>query len=130
MVEGVADEDIALGPGHFPGTAMPGQVGNFAVAGHRATHGEPFAHLDEVRAGDEVIVRTVTDTYTYVVDDSVIVAPSEVEVIEPVPGKPGATPREALLTLVTCNPRWGSSERMVVTGHLVSHTLSSTTKGS
>jgi sortase A len=118
MVEGVADEDIALGPGHFPGTALPGQVGNFAVAGHRATHGEPFAHLDEMRKGDTVEVETVSGTYTYVIDSSVIVDPTYTGVIDPVPGKPNATPKHALITLVTCNPRWGSTERMIVSGHL------------
>lgn len=123
MVEGVGDDDIARGPGHFPGTALPGQLGNFAVAGHRATHGEPFAHLDEVRPGDEVVVRTVSDTFTYVVDSNEIVTPSALEVIAPVPGRPGATPREAMLTLVTCHPRWGSSERMIVTARLVNRTL-------
>ncbi len=49
VVEGVGNEDLALGPGHFPGTAQPGEIGNFAVAGHRATHGEPFAHLDKLK---------------------------------------------------------------------------------
>jgi sortase A len=120
MVEGVADDDIAKGPGHFPGTAMPGQVGNFAVAGHRATHGEPFAHLDEVRKGDEISIETVNGTYTYVVDGSKIVDPTAVGVIDPVPGKPGAKPKKALITLVTCNPRWGSTERMIISGHLTS----------
>ncbi len=57
MVEGVESEELALGPGHFPGTAMPGQVGNFAVAGHRATNGEPFAHLDTLEPGDKVVGR-------------------------------------------------------------------------
>jgi len=120
MVEGVSDDDIAKGPGHFPGTAMPGQVGNFAVAGHRATHGEPFAHLDEVRKGDEVSIETVNGTYTYVVDGSKIVDPTAVGVIDAVPGKPGAKPKKALITLVTCNPRWGSTERMIISGHLTS----------
>lgn len=120
MVEGVADDDIAKGPGHFPGTAMPGQPGNFAVAGHRATHGEPFAHLDEVRKGDEISIETVNGTYAYVVDGSKIVDPTAVGVIDPVPGEPGATPKKALITLVTCNPRWGSTERMIISGHLTS----------
>jgi sortase A len=118
MVEGVADGDIAKGPGHFPGTAMPGEVGNFAVAGHRATHGEPFARLDELQRGDEVVVTTTTDTFLYVVDRSQIVSPDLVSVLEPVPGRPDAAPKRALLTLVTCHPRWGSSERLIVSGHL------------
>jgi len=119
MVEGVADSDIAKGPGHFPGTAMPGETGNFAVAGHRATHGEPFAHLDELRKGDQVVVTTTTDTFTYVVDRSEIVSPELLSVLDAVPGHPDARPKRALLTLVTCNPRWGSTERLIVSGHLV-----------
>ncbi|MGH1564969.1 class E sortase [Mumia sp. DW29H23] len=119
VVEGVSDEQIARGPGHFPDTALPGQVGNFAVAGHRATHGEPFAHLDRMRAGDTIVVEAVGDTYTYVVDRTEIVAPTSVDVLLPVPGKPEAKGRKARITLVTCNPRWGSSERLIVHGHLV-----------
>ena len=99
---------------------MPGQVGNFAVAGHRATNGEPFAHLDTLEPGDKVVVETVNQRFTYVVDGTVIVAPTSTDVLEPVPGKPGANPKHARLTLVTCNPRWGSTERMIVSGHLVS----------
>ncbi|MBD3926742.1 class E sortase [Nocardioides cavernae] len=119
IVEGVETDQLALGPGHFPGTAMPGEVGNFAVAGHRATNGEPFAHLDALVPGDEVTVQTLAATFTYVVDRSELVTPTATEVLEPVPGRPGATPRKALLTLVTCHPRWGSSERLIVSGHLV-----------
>jgi len=119
MVEGVEPAQLALGPGHVPGTAMPGQVGNFAVAGHRATNGEPFALLDTLVPGDEVVVQTVAATFTYVVDGTELVAPTATEVLEPVPGRPGATPHRAVLTLVTCHPRWGSSQRMIVSGHLV-----------
>jgi sortase A len=93
-------------------------VGNFAVAAHRATHGEPFAHLDEMRKGDTVEVETVTGSYTYVIDRSAIVDPTSTGVIDPVPGRSDTTPRRALITLVTCNPRWGSTERMIVSGHL------------
>ena len=65
VVEGVGDDDLARGPGHFPGTALPGEVGNFAVAGHRATHGEPFAHLDKLEEGDPVVVETVDGWLVY-----------------------------------------------------------------
>lgn len=119
VVEGVSDEQLARGPGHFPETAQPGQVGNFGVAGHRATHGEPFAHIDRVRKGDTVVVEAVGDTYTYVVDRTEIVAPTAVDILLPVPGKPEARARKARLTIVTCHPRWGSSERLIVHGHLV-----------
>ncbi|WP_166392123.1 class E sortase [Nocardioides ochotonae] len=119
VVEGVSDSDLTRGPGHFPGTALPGQVGNFAIAGHRATHGEPFANLDQVGEGDRIIVETVGKWLVYEVTWSRIVSPSAVEVVEPVAGFPGAKPTARTMTLVTCHPRWGSSERLVLGAELV-----------
>src|SRR5688572_22535163 len=55
VVQGVTLTDLQRGPGHYPGTAMPGDKGNFAVAGHRTTYGAPFFHLDQLRKGDEVV---------------------------------------------------------------------------
>jgi sortase A len=119
VVEGVDLPDLARGVGHYPETARPGQVGNFAVAGHRATNGEPFATLDKVRAGDLVVAETRKSWFTYQVDRIRIVSPDATWVLDPVPGKPGATPTRRLLTLTTCNPRWASYQRMIVFGHLV-----------
>jgi sortase A len=119
VVEGVGDDDLARGPGHFPGTAMPGSIGNFAVAGHRATHGEPFANLDRLHAGDEVVVETMNGWLTYEVTWVRILSPSATEVLEPVAGHPGEKATERTLTLVTCNPRWSSTERLVVGASLV-----------
>ncbi len=116
-------DELAEGVVHYTQTALPGQVGNFAVAGHRATHGQPFADLNLVRPGDTVVVETADAVYTYVVDNNpnrTIVLPSAVWVLDPVPGHPGAVPTQALITLTTCNPRWNSSHRMIVFGHLVS----------
>lgn len=118
VVQGVGLDDLARGIGHYPDTARAGQVGNFAVAGHRATNGEPFAHLDRMRPGDVVVAETRRRWFTYVVDEIRIVDPTDVWVIDPVPGDPGAEPTEALLTLTTCNPRWASTERLIVFGHL------------
>ena len=120
VVEGVGLDDLARGVGHYPKTGLPGQVGNFAVAGHRATHGEPFAYLDKVRKGDVVVAETREEWFTYVVDRTRIVQPTDTWVIEPVPGKPNAVPTERLITLTTCNPRWASTERLIVFGHLES----------
>ena len=115
VVEGVTTAQLARGVGHYPGTALPGQVGNVSYAGHRATNGEPFKDLDVVRAGDAVVVETGNAWYTYTVDaDPVIVEPTAVEVVAPVPGQPGAVPTERKLTLTTCHPRWGSKQRLVV----------------
>ena len=118
VVEGVDLPDLARGVGHYPDTARPGQVGNFAVAGHRATNGEPFATLDRVRAGDVVVAETRRRWFTYVVDRTEIVQPDATWVLDPVPGTPGATPTQPLLTLTTCNPRWASTQRLIVFGHL------------
>jgi sortase A len=118
VVEGVRTRDLSRGVGHYPGTARPGEVGNFAVAGHRATNGEPFRDLDQVRRGDALVVETETTWYTYVVDRTRIVKPTDVWVLDPVPGHPQTTPTEPLLTLTTCNPRWASTERLIVFSHL------------
>jgi sortase A len=120
VLEGVGLDVLNEATGHYPGTALPGQIGNFAVAGHRKTHGEPFRHLDEMRAGDLVYVETAQAWYTYQIDaDPVIVEPTDLAVVDPVPGKPGAAPTKSLITLTTCNPWWSSTQRMIVTGHLV-----------
>jgi len=118
VIQGVSLPDLAKGVGHYPRTALPGEVGNFAVAGHRATNGEPFAYLDAVRKGDLVVAETEDSWFTYVVDRTKIVSPTSVWVLDPVPGHPAATPSESLLTLTTCNPRWASYERLIVFGHL------------
>jgi LPXTG-site transpeptidase (sortase) family protein len=118
VVQGVSLPDLSRGVGHYPSTALPGQVGNFAVAGHRATHGQPFAYLDQVKVRDSLVVETRTDWFTYVVDKVQIVQPTDVWVIEPVPGKPKQVPTRQLITLTTCNPRWASTQRLIVFGHL------------
>lgn len=118
VVQGVSLPDLSRGVGHYPSTALPGEVGNFAVAGHRATNGEPFAHLDSVKVGDSLVVETRTSWFTYVVDKVQIVQPTDVWVIEPVPGKPKQQPTRKLITLTTCNPRWASTQRLILFGHL------------
>ena len=105
IVQGVSLDALASGVGHYPETAMPGEVGNFSVAGHRATNGEPFAYLDQLQKGDPVIVETSTTWYTYQVTEESIVQPTQVDVILPVPGEPGVEPTKRLMTLTTCNPR-------------------------
>jgi sortase A len=123
VVEGVRTADLARGVGHYPTTAAPGGIGNFAVAGHRATHGEPFRDLDRMRPGDAVVVETKDTWYTYVVDRTRIVAPTDVWVIDPVPGQDGVAPTQRLLTLTTCNPRWASTQRLIVFAHLADQQL-------
>ena len=118
ILQGVNLTYLAEGVGHYPHTALPGDVGNFAVAGHRATNGEPFAYLDQVRKGDAVVVETATTWYTYRVTSTEIVPPTQVDVLLPVPGKPGVKPTQKLMTLTTCNPRWASYQRLIVYGEL------------
>jgi sortase A len=128
VVQGVSLPDLSRGVGHYPKTAVPGQIGNFAVAGHRATNGEPFAHLDAVKVGDSLVVETRSSWFSYVVDKVQIVDPSAVWVLDSVPGKPAQQPTRQLITLTTCNPRWASTQRLIVFGHLEATTPASAGK--
>lgn len=118
VVQGVALPQLAQGVGHYPSTALPAQIGNFAVAGHRATHGEPFRYLDRLRVGDPVVVETRTTWLTYVVDSVETVLPDHVAVLLPVPEHAGVAPTRALMTLTTCTPRATSSHRLIYVAHL------------
>jgi sortase A len=93
---------------------MPGQRGNFAVAGHRSP--AIFWDLDRIRPDDRIIVETRTNWYVYVVEKTRIVKPSAVEVVGPVP--PGFTGLGFLLTLTTCNPKWDNYQRLIVHARL------------
>ncbi|MFJ9035579.1 class E sortase [Streptomyces sp. NPDC102406] len=110
--------------GHYPGTAQPGRAGNFAVAGHRNTHGEPFRYIDRLRRGDTLTVRTGDATYTYVVDQRLRqTSAGDAGVIGAVPRSrvvPGAGYSEPgyYLTLTTCTPEFTSRYRLVVWGKL------------
>jgi sortase A len=112
VVEGVGAGDIRYAPGHYPDTAMPGEIGNFSVAGHRIS--AIFWDLDWLRPGDAVVVETRSTWYIYQVTESRVVVPTAVEVVAPVPGEPGVNPTEAMLTLTTCNPKWDNYQRLVV----------------
>ena len=118
VVQGVTLDDLRGTIGHYPKTQMPGEIGNFAVAGHRATNGEPFRDIPDVKVGDKVYVETEDSWFVYTVRSTEIVQPTDVEVILPVPNEPGAAPTEALITLTTCNPRWASYERWITYGVL------------
>jgi LPXTG-site transpeptidase (sortase) family protein len=114
VVQGVKPANIKYAPGHYPDSALPGEKGNFAVAGHRAK--AIFWDLDKVQKGDPIVVETATDYYLYVVDQIKIVSPTAVAEVSPVP--PGRTPGQALLTLTTCNPKWDNYQRLIVHAHL------------
>lgn len=112
--------------GHYPGTAAPGRTGNFALAGHRNTHGEPFRYINRLAEGDVISVRTRGATYTYRVDQILPrTAPRDVGVVRAVPRsivKPsyGYDAPGAYLTLTTCTPEFSSAYRLVVWAKLVS----------
>ncbi|WP_327345536.1 class E sortase [Streptomyces europaeiscabiei] len=126
VAEGVGRADVLDKgyAGHYPGTAQPGRPGNFALAGHRNTHGEPFRHLDRLEPGDEVRVETRDAVHTYVVDRTLPqTAPGDGGVLRSVPRSDvrpsyGYGERGHYLTLTTCTPEYTSTYRLVVWGKL------------
>lgn len=116
VVEGVSPQDIRYAPGHYPDSAMPGEIGNFAVAGHRSP--AIFWDLDLMQPGDAIVVETQATYFIYRVTQQRIVVPTAVEVVAPVPGRPGARPTTAMLTLTTCDPKWDNYHRLIVHAQL------------
>jgi sortase A len=112
VVEGVELPDLRKGPGHYPETPLPGQEGNAAIAGHRTTYSHPFGDLDQLEKGDRIFIRTAQGNFTYKVYESLIVKPTDVQVLDPDRFRP------ATLTLTTCNPKYSASQRLVVKGVL------------
>ncbi len=118
IVEGTGTDDLKKGPGHYSGTAMPGQLGDFAVAGHRTTYLHPFYDLNELKRGDPIVIETRTTWFTYRVSGTQIVDPHDIATVAPVPNHPGRTPHQRWLTFTTCNPRYSAAQRLVVHGKL------------
>ncbi len=143
IVEGAGQTQLADGPGHYPDTQLPGQQGNFAVAGHRVGKGEPFLNIDKLRTGDPIIIETTAYWYVYRVlgarpgadpqgnDSPVpvrghapvavpgreIVDPSAGQVLAPIPNHPEIPVGDAverLLTLTTCTPKFTAAQRMII----------------
>ncbi len=127
LLEGTSDDVLASGFGHFSGTAGPGEDGNFVIAGHRITHGEPLRHMPDLDPGDQVLVETADQVYVYELDtggDDLEVRFTADWVLQPHPVNPdadGLGPDSApqLLTLTTCADLFHSDERWVAFGHLV-----------
>lgn len=110
VVDGITEDVIKYFLGRFPDLAMPGEIGNFAVAGHRVSDfTDAFINLYKVKVGDEVIVTTKDGRYTYEVDNSFIVEPDQVEVLDDADYEK--------MTLITCTI--GSKRRVIVTGKLI-----------
>jgi sortase A len=109
VVQGVTRSALRKGPGHFPETPLPGQLGNAAIAGHRTTYGAPFSDIDRMEPGDDIIVTVPgAGTYYYVTDSIRIVAPEDYGLV--MPGDPDV----ATLILVSCHPKYTTSKRMIV----------------
>ncbi len=112
VVAGVEKSDLKKGPGHYPETPMPGQLGNAAIAGHRTTYGQPFFDVDKLRNGDQIVVTTVDGRYVYRVTGQQIVSPSDYEAVATL------DPTKATLTLTSCHPKWTARERIIITSEL------------
>ncbi|WP_457033966.1 class E sortase, partial [Kitasatospora sp. P5_F3] len=107
--------------GHYTGTAMPAdKAGNFAIAAHRTTHGQPFRQIGQLVPGDQIVVETATSYFTYQVAGGIPeTPPSNVTVIQPVPK--GSPFKEAgrYITLTTCTPEFSARGRLIVFGKMV-----------
>ncbi len=108
----------ALGIGHYSDTAMPGEVGNFSIAGHRTTYGKPFTDIQTIEQGDALVVQTDSAWYVYRVTSTKIVQPGYIAAIAPTPDQPGVAPTAASITLTTCHPRYSAAQRYIVHGEL------------
>lgn len=119
IIEGVSVDDLRKGPGHYPGTALPGGLGNFVVSGHRTTYLAPFNRVDELSAGDKIFIDTRDSQYVYQVTGEKVVSPDELDVTDPVPFHPGQAPSQSVITLTTCHPKYSASHRLIVFGRLM-----------
>ena len=129
--DSVSESVLAEGYGHFPDSANPGEVGNYALAAHRVTHGEPLRDMPELRPGDKILVETKKATYTYRLDtdpNKLTVTFKDVWVIDPLPTNPNGgvepaqQPGQKLITLTTCAELFHTDNRMIAFGHLVETT--------
>jgi sortase A len=111
IYEGVTLTVIDNGPGHWPGSAMPGHLGNAVFPGHRVTHSHPFLNLDLLVPGDEVTFHMPDGDFTYAVASTQIVKPTDMWVIGQSPAK--------TMTLIACHPKHSAAQRIVVKGNLV-----------
>lgn len=109
---GVSRADLENGPGHFPDTPMPGQLGNSAIAGHRTTYGQPFRNVDQIEPGDEIVLTMPYGRFVYRMTSSEIVDPSDTQVIATI------DPTIAMLTLTSCHPAYSASQRYIVYAEL------------
>jgi sortase A len=113
MVEGTDLDDLRKGPGHYHDTPLPGQHGTVAVAGHRTTHGAPFRHIDQLKRGQRIILEMPYGTYTYLVQKTKIVDPTDLSVLRRV--------GYDRLILSACHPLYSAAQRIVVFARFARH---------
>lgn len=110
IVEGVSRADLRQGPGHYPGTALPGTRGNVVISGHRTTYTKPFYDIDQLVPGDIIWVDTLEGSFRYIVEESFVVDPTNVDALR------GS--ERAILTLTTCTPKGSARQRLIVVAAL------------
>lgn len=108
IVAGTSARALSQGVGHYSKTELPGAVGNFAIAGHRATNGEPFAYFEKLSQDDLVYVQTTAGWFSYRLVANQKIQETEVWVLDDDPIGLG---KQKLITLTTCDPRWNSTQR-------------------
>jgi sortase A len=106
LFEGVSLPVLDKGPGHWPGSAMPGRVGNVVIAGHRTSHNRPFYNIDKMKVGDEIVFNVDGGRYVYLVRETQIVYPDALWIVEQTP--------EKTATLFACHPKGSTKQRIVV----------------
>jgi sortase A len=112
IFEGVWLTVVDHGPGHWPGSAPPGSIGNAVFAGHRVTHTHPFLNLDQLAPGDHVVFEMPDGVFTYAITSITIVLPTDIGITDPT--------RTPTITLFACNPKHSAAQRIVVKGKLIS----------
>jgi len=120
LVEGTQTEDLRKGPGHYENTPLPGERGTVAIAGHRTTYGAPFRTIDQLDRGDEITVEMPYGTFTYAVEKTRIVEPTELSVLRKA--------RYDRLILSACHPLYSAAQRIVVFARLQKRADRSTVK--
>ena len=110
LYEGIRLTTLDLGPGHWPGTALPGSAGNVVVAGHRVSKHRVFLRIDELKIGDEIIFETDAGTFTYLVTDAQVIEPTDLWIISQTPA--------FTATLFACHPPGSTAQRYAVFAEL------------
>jgi len=120
VIEGTETEDLRKGPGHYEDTPLPGERGTVAIAGHRTTYGAPFRTIDQLDPEDEITIEMPYGTFTYEVEKTKIVEPTELSVLRKV--------RYDRLILSACHPLYSAAQRIVVFAKLQKRADRSTVK--